>query len=161
MPPTDPNPTSVSEPKAQPLAAERQSLPVISPAPSHQPPDSPAAPDLGQVMHRSRADLPPAQRQLEALVVESLRTVYDPEIPINIYDLGLIYDIDVDQQMNVKVKMTLTSPACPVAGSLPNQVQRRVESIDQVRKADVELVWEPMWDKSRISESVLLELGLL
>ncbi|MGD1276045.1 MAG: SUF system Fe-S cluster assembly protein [Tepidisphaeraceae bacterium] len=102
----------------------------------------------------------PQQRALEAMVVEALRSIYDPEIPVNIYDLGLIYAIDIDGDNRVKVQMTLTAPGCPVAGSLPAAVERRIEAIGQVTSAEVELVWDPPWDKSRMSESALLDLGL-
>ena len=111
-------------------------------------------------MHESPPDLLPAQRALGATIVEVLRTVYDPEIPVNIYDLGLIYRIDIDAKNNVKVRMTLTSPACPVAGSLPGTIEQKIESIPQVASADIELVWEPPWDKSRMSEAAMLDLGL-
>jgi FeS assembly SUF system protein len=117
--------------------------------------------DFGHAMHTSPPDLSPALRALEATIVEVLRTVYDPEIPVNIYDLGLIYEININEQSEVNVKMTLTSPACPVAGSLPGEVERKIESIPQVKSADIELVWEPMWDKSRMSETAMLDLGLI
>ena len=90
-----------------------------------------------------------------------LRTVYDPEIPVNIYELGLIYDIRVDEQNRVFVKMTLTAPGCPVAGSLPPEVERKIEIIPEVTSATVELVWDPPWTKDRMSEAALLDLGLL
>jgi FeS assembly SUF system protein len=124
-------------------------------------PPSPTPLDFGHAMHQSAPDLSPAQRALEATIVEVLRTVYDPEIPVNIYELGLIYQIDIDPQNHVKVKMTLTAPGCPVAGSLPGDVQRKIESIPQVVDAEVELVWEPPWDKSRMSEAAMMDLGLM
>ncbi len=111
--------------------------------------------------HKSSPDFTPAQRALEAMVVEVIRSVYDPEIPVNIYELGLIYEIDIDAESYVKVKMTLTAPGCPVAGSLPVEVEKKIEAIPQVKGADVELVWEPAWDKSRMSEAALLDLGLV
>ncbi len=114
-----------------------------------------------QPMHRSPANLPTALRSIEATVVEVLRTIYDPEIPINIYDLGLIYEINVEPDTHVNVKMTLTAPNCPVAGSLPAQVESKIENIPEVKSADVELVWEPAWDKSRLSEASLLDLGMI
>ncbi|MGD0387490.1 MAG: DUF59 domain-containing protein [Tepidisphaeraceae bacterium] len=120
----------------------------------------PAARELGHAMHKTAGELSPAQRALEATIVEVVRTVYDPEIPVNVYDLGLIYEIAIDAENRVKVKMTLTAPGCPVAGSLPVEVQRKIASIPQVKDAEVELVWDPPWDKSRISESALLDLGL-
>lgn len=94
-------------------------------------------------------------------VIEMLCTVYDPEIPVNIYELGLIYDVQVSEQNAVHVKMTLTAPGCPVAGTLPPEVERKIESIPEVTSAKVELVWEPAWTKERMSEAAMLELGLL
>ena len=99
--------------------------------------------------------------QIEADVVEALQTVYDPEIPVNIYDLGLIYDVDVDQDGSVSIEMTLTSPACPVAGTLPGEVEARVRDVPGVTDVDVELVWEPSWSPERMSEVAKLELGFL
>ncbi len=97
----------------------------------------------------------------EALVVEVLRTIRDPELPINIYDMGLIYNIDVDDQGMVTIRMTLTSPACPVAESLPPEVQEKVKAIDGVTDARVELVWEPPWTPDRMTEAARLEAGLM
>ena len=146
----------------------RQPLSVLPKPPSADavyqepiPPRKPTPLDFGHAMHKTVGELSPAQKSLEATVVEVLRTVYDPEIPVNIYELGLIYEIAIDAENRVKVKMTLTSPACPVAGSLPGEVHRRIESIPQVTDAEVELVWDPPWDKSRISETALLDLGLV
>lgn len=99
--------------------------------------------------------------QLEGKVIEAISTVFDPEIPVNIYELGLIYDIDIDGMSDVKIKMTLTSPACPVAGSLPGDVQRVVEDVENVRAVDVDLVWEPPWTPDRMSEAAKLELGFM
>lgn len=96
---------------------------------------------------------------IEAEVVEALRTVYDPEIPVNIYELGLIYDIDVDNYGNVDIDMTLTSPACPVAGTLPGDVQRKVQQVEGVQDVHVALVWEPAWSMDKMSEEAKLELG--
>jgi FeS assembly SUF system protein len=103
----------------------------------------------------------PRQKAIEEKVIEALRLVYDPEIPVNVYDLGLIYAIDVEPDDRVQVKMTLTAPGCPVAGSIVAEVERRVEDIDEVRSATVELVWDPPWSKEKMSEAALLELGLL
>jgi FeS assembly SUF system protein len=103
----------------------------------------------------------PEQKLIEEKVVEAIRLVYDPEIPVNIYDLGLIYDIIVGPENRVHVKMTLTAPGCPVAGSLLAEVERRVENVAEVKSATVELVWDPPWSKERMSEAALLELGLL
>ncbi|MEW6744834.1 MAG: SUF system Fe-S cluster assembly protein [Planctomycetota bacterium] len=94
-------------------------------------------------------------------IVETLRSCYDPEIPVNIFELGLIYEIEIDDSANVLIKMTLTSPACPVAGTLPPEVESRVRSIPGVASARVEVVWDPPWDPERMSEAAKLELGLL
>lgn len=98
---------------------------------------------------------------LRQKVIEAIKTVYDPEIPVNIYDLGLIYGIDIDPENRVRIRMTLTAPGCPVAGDIVAEVERKVESIDEVRSGDVELVFDPPWTKDRMSEAALLELGLL
>jgi FeS assembly SUF system protein len=121
---------------------------------------TPGGGDYPRPMHRTAGELTPAQRAIESTVVEMIRTVYDPEIPVNVYELGLIYEIAIDAENRVKVKMTLTAPGCPVAGSLPVEVERKIESIPEVKDAEVELVWDPPWDKSRMSEAALLDLGL-
>ena len=92
-------------------------------------------------------------------IVEKLKTVYDPEIPVDIYELGLIYDVRIDQK-KVTLDMTLTSPHCPVAETLPMQVKRTVEEIDELEEVEVKIVWEPPWDKTKMSEAARLELGL-
>jgi FeS assembly SUF system protein len=97
---------------------------------------------------------------LENGIVEALKTVYDPEIPVNIYELGLIYDIDIQEEGVVKVKMTLTAPGCPVAGTLPGEVRDKVAGVPGVTSADVELVWDPAWNPSMMSEAARLELGM-
>ncbi len=97
---------------------------------------------------------------LEDRVLAVLRTVYDPEIPVNIHELGLIYQLDVSPEGAVYVRMTLTTPACPVAGSLPGEVEAKVKEVPGVTSAKVELVWDPPWDKSRMSEAAALQLGL-
>ena len=97
---------------------------------------------------------------LQDEVIAVLKTCFDPEIPINIYDLSLIYGIDVDPARTVHIRMTLTSPACPVAGTLPGEVQQKVASIAAVGKVDVELVWDPPWDIARLSEAAKLTLGI-
>jgi len=102
----------------------------------------------------------PLQLSIETQVVEALRTIFDPEIPLNIYDLGLIYEIDVDALGNVRVHMTLTAPGCPVAGSLVAEVERKVEVIAEVKSANVDLVWDPPWAKDMLSEEAKLTLGL-
>ena len=98
---------------------------------------------------------------LEEKVIEALKSCYDPEIPVNIFELGLIYEVRIDDEANVHIKMTLTSPACPVAGSLPPEVEMRVQSIPEVNNVRVEIVWNPPWDKDMMSEVAKLELGLM
>ena len=98
--------------------------------------------------------------QLKDKVIAEIKKIYDPEIPVNIYELGLIYDINVDKDNNVKIDMTLTSPNCPVAESLPNEVKNSVKEIKEVKDVDLNLVWEPPWDKSMMTESAKLELNL-
>jgi FeS assembly SUF system protein len=98
---------------------------------------------------------------LEAEVVEALKTVRDPEIPVNLVDLGLIYELIVNKDGVVYVEMTLTTPACPVAGALPGQVQDAISAVPGVQEARVKLVWSPPWSKDRMSEEAKLELGLL
>lgn len=103
----------------------------------------------------------PEQKRVIEKVIEAIKQVFDPEIPVNIYDLGLIYAIDIDAENRIDVKMTLTAPGCPVAGSLPGEVERRIETVDEVTSAKVELVWDPPWTKDRMSEVAQLELGFL
>jgi FeS assembly SUF system protein len=133
---------------------------AATPAPVAPPPAvAPAAPPAPAPVPAAHADNI-ARKLLEGRVIEVIKSIYDPEIPVNIYDLGLIYDIQVDETNAVKVKMTLTAPACPVAGSLPGEVETKIQSIPEVRTADVELVWEPPWDRSRMSEEAMLTLGM-
>jgi FeS assembly SUF system protein len=101
-----------------------------------------------------------AEEDIENGIVEALKTVFDPEIPVNIYELGLIYDIDLQPDGQVQVKMTLTSPGCPVAGSLPGEVKTKVEAVPGVTTADVELVWDPAWNPSMMTEAARLQLGM-
>ena len=98
--------------------------------------------------------------ELKEKVIEEIKKIYDPEIPVNIYDLGLIYKIDIDEKSNVKVDMTLTSPNCPVAESLPKQVEEYILKVKGVSKVKLDLVWDPPWDKSKMSEAAKLELNL-
>ena len=93
-------------------------------------------------------------------VIEEVKKIYDTEIPVNIYELGLIYKIDVDEKNNVSVDMTLTSPNCPVAESLPNDVKNNIKKVEGVSDVYLNLVWEPPWDKDKMSEAAKLELNL-
>jgi len=99
--------------------------------------------------------------ELEEEIVKMLKTVYDPEIPVNVYDLGLIYGVDIDDDKNVVITMTLTAPACPAADFITEDVQMRVESIPGVRNVEVRIVFEPEWHQGLMSEEAKLELGFL
>jgi FeS assembly SUF system protein len=94
-------------------------------------------------------------------VIEALKDIYDPEIPVNIYDLGLIYDVEITPEHHARIKMTLTTPHCPVAESMPGEVELRVGSVPGIGDAEVELVWDPPWDPQRMSDEAKLELGML
>lgn len=98
---------------------------------------------------------------LQAAVIEALREIYDPEIPVNIYDLGLIYGVEVDDNADVTITMTLTTPHCPVAETMPGEVEMRVTSVPGIRDAEVVLVWEPAWGPHKMSDEARLELGML
>src|SRR4051812_30992665 len=141
--PVLPHSGKVDQLKAGPLA--------ISPTPSY-------------VAHVNRTrpsgKLSESQQALEEKITEQLKTIFDPEIPLNIYELGLIYDIEIDPENRVHIRMTLTAPGCPVAGSLPPQVESQIESIPQVKSATVELVWDPPWSRDMLSEAARLQLGL-
>ena len=130
----------------------------LSPTPSDRaPPPAPGAADrAASLVALSREEL----QDLQGRIVEALMTCFDPEVPVNIYELGLIYNVEMSPDGNVGIHMTLTSPACPVAGTLPGEVQRKVQGLEGVTSAKVELVWEPPWDKSRMSEAARLQLGI-
>jgi FeS assembly SUF system protein len=98
---------------------------------------------------------------LQEAVIEALREIYDPEIPVNIYDLGLIYGVEVDDNADATVTMTLTTPHCPVAETMPGEVEMRVTSVPGIRDAEVVLVWDPPWGPHKMSEEARLELGML
>ena len=98
--------------------------------------------------------------EIKEKVITEIKKIYDPEIPVNIYELGLIYDVSVDKNNKVYIKMTLTSPNCPVAESLPNEVKNSIKEIKDVTDVDLDLVWDPPWDKSMMSEAAKLELNL-
>jgi FeS assembly SUF system protein len=99
-------------------------------------------------------------QKMESDIIAMLKTVFDPEIPVDIYELGLIYEIKIDEDANVYLKMTLTSPACPVAGSLPGDVEQKVKNVKGVNEVYVDLVWDPAWDKDMMSEEAKLTLGM-
>lgn len=126
--------------------------------------------ESAQTTHSNEAAPPPALNQgprsidkedLEQQIIGALKTVYDPEIPVNIYDLGLIYDLATDDQGHVDLVMTLTAPGCPVAGSMPGWVQAAVESVPGVESCNVELAWEPPWNPEMMSMRAKLELNMI
>jgi FeS assembly SUF system protein len=98
--------------------------------------------------------------EIRRLVIETIKTVYDPEIPVDIYELGLVYDIDITSDGRVGIKMTLTSPGCPVAVTLPREVDSKIRTIDLVTDVNVEIVWDPPWSPERMSEVARLELDM-
>ena len=151
--------------------------PPETPAESTRPPERPAAPatsslDLSALTAPAPADAAEATTEqsvqtdplktleLTPKIVEQLSSVYDPEIPVNIYELGLIYDIAVASDGLAVIRMTLTAPGCPAAVTLPAEVQGKVKSIEGVTDARVDIVWEPPWDKDRMSEAAKLQLGI-
>jgi len=98
--------------------------------------------------------------EIKSKVIEEIKKIYDPEIPVNIYDLGLIYKIEVDEKNKIDIDMTLTSPNCPVAESLPKEVKENIMKIEGVSDVKLNLVWEPAWDKDKMSEAAKLELNI-
>lgn len=125
--------------------------------------DPGAAESPANELSESIDDIVPDQlkmAELRPLVLDALSTVYDPEIPVNIKELGLIYDVLVDKDARVGVRMTLTAPACPAAQSLPVEVKQKAAAVPGVTSAKVEIVWDPPWDKDRMSEAAKLQLGL-
>jgi FeS assembly SUF system protein len=125
---------------------------------------NPLAPSLADAARPpAAAPAPPAAAaqnpHLESAIIDVLKTIFDPEIPVNIYEIGLIYNVDVQPAGKVAIKMTLTSPACPAAQELPQAVKERTESVAGVTSADVEVVWDPAWNPSMMSEAARLQLG--
>ncbi|MDR3626013.1 MAG: DUF59 domain-containing protein [Ignavibacteriaceae bacterium] len=100
------------------------------------------------------------KQELEEKIIQVLKTCFDPEIPVDIFELGLIYEIKIDNETNVNIKMTLTSPACPVAGSLPGEVELKIKSIPDIKSVKIELVWNPPWDRDMMSDVAKVELGM-
>jgi len=105
-------------------------------------------------------DLKQDKSELKNHIIEALKSCYDPEIPVNIYELGLIYGITIDDESNVDIEMTLTSPMCPVAGSLPPEVEEKVKSVEGVKSCKVRVVWDPPWSMDMMSEEAKLQLNL-
>ncbi len=102
-----------------------------------------------------------SRKLMEGKIIEILRTIYDPEIPVNIYDLGLIYDISVSDDNAVEIRMTLTAPGCPVAGDIVAEVHAKLQAMEEVKSAEVDLVWDPPWSRDMMSEAAQLDLGLM
>ena len=142
------------------MSTQRKPLPMDEP---HHAPQSAAEQAGAAPAPAAPLPEPLAAGQVEDLknrIVAVLCTVFDPEIPVNIYELGLIYQIAIAPDGAVTVRMTLTTPACPAAGTLPGDVQRKVQALPSVTSAKVDLVWEPPWDKDRMSEAAKLQLGI-
>ena len=133
--------------------------PRVEPPPAI-PPTQPPAPPPATIHDRVEPD-PLKTLELKPKLIEALSTVYDPEIPVNIYELGLIYDIDVNAEGLVGIRMTLTSPACPAAQSLPGEVKAKAKTVPGVSNAWVDVVWEPTWDMNKMSDAAKLQLGVL
>src|SRR4029077_6358890 len=127
--------------------------------PPAAPPPSAEAPPAASAAPPPSAETPAGRDAIEEGIVAMLKTVFDPEIPVNIYEMGLVYDIRIEPTGEVEIRMTLTSPACPVAGSLPGEVQSKIEQVPGVTATRIELVWEPAWDPSKMSEAARLQLG--
>ena len=125
--------------------------------------DPPAAPDGADPTGGEAAPEPAdgaSVAVVKAQVIEAISTVYDPEIPVNIYELGLVYNVDLAEDGLVNVRMTLTSPMCPAAQQIPAEVQQKVEAVDGVAKANVEIVWDPPWSMDKMSDTARFALGL-
>jgi FeS assembly SUF system protein len=116
--------------------------------------------ELVQLMHGPDEKVSESSSELEAAIIAVLHTCFDPEIPVDIYELGLIYEVDVQPEGGVCIKMTLTSPGCPVAGSLPLEVEQKVGQVPGVTTVKVELVWDPPWCMDKMSEAAKLQLGM-
>jgi len=140
-----------------------QSGAARAPAPANAPAlgEPGAAPEPAEIEEKASSSIPPDElEQLRSDLVSALKTVFDPEIPVDIYELGLIYKIDVDDDRNVEVDMTLTAPGCPVAGDMPGWVENAVASVPGVGQVKVNLVFDPPWDMSRMSDEARLQLNM-
>ena len=133
---------------------------LVPPPAAEMTPTQPSAP-APATTHDPIVPDPLKTLELKPKLIETLSTVYDPEIPVNIYELGLIYDIDVNADGLVGIRMTLTSPACPAAQSLPGEVKAKAKTVPGVSDAWVDVVWEPTWDMSKMSDEAKLQVGLL
>ena len=117
-------------------------------------------PDKNSAYFRSFDKVTEGKKVSEKNIIKKIKTVFDPEIPVNIYDLGLIYNLDIDNKNNIMIKMTLTTPNCPVAGSMPESVGKAVSEIEGISSIKVELVWEPKWTKDMMTEDAKLALDI-
>jgi FeS assembly SUF system protein len=145
----------------------------VAPPPKARVTDAAETPGIADTFARKRdylegflaqkpADPPAADADnLYEAVIDALKDIYDPEIPVNIYDLGLIYDVEITPDHHARVKMTLTTPHCPVAESMPGEVELRIGAVPGIGDAEVELVWDPPWDPQKMSDEAKLELGML
>jgi FeS assembly SUF system protein len=140
--------------------SEPQAAEVSAPVQEAAPVSDTSAPPVQDPPREEAAGGDADTSEMKEQVVDALRTVYDPEIPVNIYELGLVYGINIDRKSHVVVRMTLTSPGCPVAGSLPPEVENKVLAIPGVTSARVELVWDPPWSPELMSEAAKLQLGM-
>jgi FeS assembly SUF system protein len=144
---------------------ETEEVDAVNPPPRARVPESVARRRdyLAGFLAGEKSDEPKggAGSDLQAAVVDVLKSIYDPEIPVDIYELGLIYDVDISEDGDATITMTLTTPHCPVAESLPNEVELRTLSVPGIRDAVVNLVWDPPWDPSKMSDEARLELGML
>jgi FeS assembly SUF system protein len=139
------------------MTAEEPTMPPLSSDPNASEPTSvSASPSTG-----AQAMSAEGKKILEESIINALKAIYDPEIPVDIYELGLIYDVVIHDDASVYIKMTLTSPACPVAGTLPGEVEQKVAGVQGVTSAKVEITFEPPWDRTMMSEAAQLELGFM
>ena len=145
---------------------ETEEVDAVAPPPRARVPDSVARKRdylagflAGETETKPSGELP--NEELRDAVIEVLKSIYDPEIPVDIYELGLIYDVDISEDGDATITMTLTTPHCPVAESMPGEVELRVLSVPGIRDAVVNLVWDPPWDPSKMSDEARLELGML
>ena len=158
--PADPKTPVASDAAASegvPPPAAEMTPPRVEPPPAIPPPPAPPA----ETTHDPVIRDPLKTLELKPKLIEALSTVYDPEIPVNIYELGLIYDIDVNADGLAGIRMTLTSPGCPAAQSLPAEVKAKAKAVPGVSDAWVDVVWEPTWEMSKMTEAAKLQLGLL
>ena len=125
--------------------------------------ESSVKPAESSAMQNQAESAPPTQdtEALREKIVDTLRSIYDPEIPVNIYEIGLIYSVDIDSANAVNIRMTLTSPACPAAGTLPGEVEDKARRVQGVTDVKVDLVWDPTWSPTMMSETAKLQLGML